>query len=547
MAIRVARASCFVACAALALCGCPTSAPQAPAAELPAPSSAPAGDTLKRLTITQYRNTLRDLSAWALGRELDPALDAQVIAALALLDQAPPDRRAHGGYRRLDQALDQRHVDVALRVGVALGDALSAPAQLERIAGPCATDLDPENDAACLVAFIERFGARALRRPLERQDVAFYASLGAYADVITVLLNAPELLYFVEHGQDEAAERPGTYRLSAFELASRLSYQFWQTMPDDALWQAAQDGSLRRPDVLEAQVDRLLADPRARATLHELFTDWLALDDIPMLEPPELRQHMIDEVLAMLDHYTWDEPAGVAALLTSERSFARTDDLASVYGIEPWDGSAQPPLLPPGQRPGLLTRAAFLATGTEGTRPIKKGVLVRTRLLCDALPPPPANVNAKPPALRDDMTTRQVVEQLTEQPGTACAGCHATQINPLGFAFEGFDGYGRARASEHGLAVDTRSVPRVTPDDERASTGPGDLMQLMLDSGKVEACVARQYARFTLGRMEDPARDAALLERLRASLVQTGQLRAMLRAIALAPELAERAFGEATP
>jgi hypothetical protein len=249
----------------------------------------------------------------------------------------------------------------------------------------------------------------------------------------------------------------------------------------------------------------------------------------------------------MVAHYTWDEPAGIAALLTSERSFARTTDLAEIYGVAPWDGAGEPPLLPPGERPGLLTRAAFLATGSASTRPIKKGVVVRRRLLCDELPPPPANVNAMPPALRDDMTTRQVVEQLTEQPGTACAGCHSALINPLGFAFEGFDGLGRARSLENGMPIDTRSVPRVVPSDETVSTGPADLIQLMLDSGKLEACLARQYARFTLGRMEDVSRDAALIERLRARLVETARLRDMLREVALAPELRERSFDEAAP
>jgi len=98
------------------------------------------------------------------------------------------------------------------------------------------------------------------------------------------MLSSPELLYFVEHGQDEVPDHPGSHALSAYELASRLSYHFWQTLPDDALWQAAQDGSLLEPTVLAREVERLIADPRTRATMADWFSDWLELDNLPALD-----------------------------------------------------------------------------------------------------------------------------------------------------------------------------------------------------------------------------------------------------------------------
>jgi hypothetical protein len=181
-----------------------------------------------------------------------------------------------------------------------------------------------------------------------------------------------------------------------------------------------------------------------------------------------------------------------------------------------------------------------------------KGVFLRRNLLCDQIPPPPAGVNAMPPELRPGMTTRQVVEELTEQPDTQCRGCHANLINPLGFAFEGFDALGRFRTEQtlfdrqgnllESLAVDTRSVPRITPSDQRESAGPADLVRLMLESGKLEACLARNYFRFTFGRWEDPVRDGCVLERLRGKLVQSGRLAEMLRETALAPEFRQRQF-----
>lgn len=490
-----------------------------------------APEGLRRLTMTQYKNTVRDLTRWALG---DP-LEAEVVVTLAGLEAVPLDNG------RLDQALEQSHVDETFRVAAALGQTLSAPERLGRVAGACAIDDDATNDEACISDFIARFGARALRRPLDADDASFYrvvygdgstATPAAFGDVIAVMLSSPELLYFVEHGAVERAGEPGRYALSAHELASRLSYHFWQTLPDDALWQAAEDGSLLEPAVLEREVDRLLGDPRARATMAELFGAWLGLDGLPS---SELREQVIDEALDMLAYYTWTNPAGVAALFTSELSFARSAELAELYAVEPWDGVATPPSFAPGERPGLLTRAWFLASGAVSTRPIQRGVLIRRKLLCDDLAPPPANVAAMLPSPADGKTTRQAIEELTEQPGTSCAGCHASFINPLGFAFEGFDALGRSRTGQ-----DTHSVPRITPNDERASSGPAELIALMVQSGKLEACLARNYFRFTFGRNEDLALDGCALERLRGRLAATGRIRDMLREAALLPEMRER-------
>jgi hypothetical protein len=173
-------------------------------------------------------------------------------------------------------------------------------------------------------------------------------------------------------------------------------------------------------------------------------------------------------------------------------------------------------------------------------------------MLCDQIPPPPSGVNAMPPELRPGMTTRQVVEELTEQPDTQCAGCHAASINPLGFALEGFDALGRFRTEQRlfdtqgtllgVLPVDTRSVPRATPDDLRESTGPADLMRMLLESGKLEACLSRNYFRFTSGRWEDTLRDGCVLERLRTRLLETGRISELLKEVALTPEFKQRSF-----
>ena len=561
--------------------GAPTAPPHDTSDETPAcvTDEVPEPARLRRLTMTQYQNTIRDL----VHLMLSDGTDADAVIAKAALDGLPNDRREpvpqdlHGSYRRLDQALEQVHVDGAFRVGTNLSAALTETTRFGQVVGACAVDDDTGNDAACFEQFVRRFGARVLRRPIDDDDVNFYrevygtdttASSIAYGDVINVMLNSPDFLYFVEHGTHEVSGKPGVYELSAHELAARLSYHFWQTLPDQPLWQAAEDGSLLRPEVYQSHVQRMLLDSRTYATMEQFFADWLKVEELAALgqsqDPvyrafagsdlpsPALRQHMIEDVLDMAWYYTWTQPAGLPQLFSSELSFARERDLATIYGVEPWDGLHPPPQLPAGQRPGLLTRALFLANGSANTRPIMKGVFVRRRMLCDDIPPPPPGVNAMPPELRDDMTTRQTVEAVTEQPDSECAACHATVINPLGFATENFDALGRFRTEQRlfdatgmqvgSMPIDTRSVPRVTTGDDTVSNGPADLARLLLQSGKLEACFARNYFRFTFGRWEDTSKDACVLERLRARLVRSNNIASMLAEIALTPEFRQRTF-----
>jgi hypothetical protein len=537
---------------------------------------------LRRLTMTQYANSVRDLVAWALG---DAKLSTQVMSELApVLATVPSDVREsvpedlHGSYRRLDQSLQQNHVDTLYSAGVAIGAALSAQGRLERAVGSCATDADANNDADCLTDFIQRFGARALRHPLEDDELEFYQSVygtdpkadpAAYADLIGVLLNAPEFVYFVEHGADEVSDKAGVYELTAHELAARLSYQIVQTLPDDELLAAADDGSLLDAKTYAEQVDRLLHDPKARATLDEFFADWVKVEDLPALDAknadpifktfagddlpsPELRQAMIDDVIAMLDYYTWQDPEALSTLFTTEASFAQDDALAAIYGVPAWDGKSDPPSFPSGQRPGLLTRALFLSTGSANTRPIMKGVFIRKRILCDDIPPPPPGANAKPPELRSDMTTREVVEELTQTPGTICSSCHATVINPLGFATENFDALGRLRSEQRLFdedgkeigqkPIDTATVPQVSTGDDTASAGAADLMSMIADSGKAEACLARNYFRFTHARWDDPDVDGCALEAARKALESGGTIVDLVKATTQTDQFHQRRF-----
>jgi hypothetical protein len=537
------------------------------------PGVTPASIPLRRLSRKQYDNSVRDVIA-RVG-----SLNVSDEEAASLLGDIPGDDRLklpqdlHGTYRRLDQRVQQPHVDAWFAAGVNVGKWLSAAERLDSVLGDCGQF---DDSRACIRDFIGRLGRVAFRRPLDSAEVDFYYGFyepstgidaAGVADVVAGVLNAPDFLYLVE-GRGET--QTDADALTAHELAARLAYHFWNGPPDTELSVLADSGELLDASVYAAQVERLFADERTAATIRDFYAEWLKIEDLASLDrnnastlfqafagenlpSSQLAEAMRDEVHELLDYYTFEEPGGVHDILNTTHSFATSSELAGLYGVEAWDGRSAPPLIG-ATRPGLLTRGAFLATGTANTRPIMRGLFVRTNILCDTIAPPPAEAGATPPELSPNLTTREVVEELTAP--TACFGCHDIFINPLGFAFEGFDSLGRVRTeqrlfdddgNEIGIKpIDTTSVPRVVLGDATPSQGPEDVMRLLAESGKVEACLARQYFRFTFGRWEQVAADGCALEQMRQAAGSGGNLATMLREVALSDAFRSRAIAAET-
>lgn len=555
--------------------------PNAPVSFTCDEAKVPSAVPLRRLSNVQLRNTVRDL----LEHSLPDDADVIYASVEAILNGFPGDARKGpeehwGGFTRVDQAVTQEHVDRDYDLAVALGSALTGDdARLSRVAQGCATDADGSNDDACLDAFVRSFGERVLRKELSVEDVEFYKRPAGsapferadWADVIALMVASPNFFYMVEHGGDAPiAGKADLYAVSAYELASRLSYHFWQTMPDDTLLAHARDGSLLDAEVYQAEVDRLFADPRTRQTIRQFYAEWFRRADVAQLNTlvgtpaydelrgdlspsPHLRDAMYDEVTDFALYYTLDTPGHVEDLYRSRKAFPRTQELADFYKVPVWDGVSEPPDFSEPERQGLLTHAAMVATGAANTRPIMKGVFIRRALLCDTLLPPPADVMATPPEPAKDATSRQVVENLT---GTGiCPDCHAKGINPLGFATENFDALGRPRDVEklidlvtgevHGEApVDTEVVAQVIPDDPAVVKDGIELQEKMLESGKVQACFARAYFRFTFGRTEHVGKDACVLDVMHQPL-KTGQpIKDTLRAVANSDAFLQRNFGD---
>jgi len=208
--------------------------------------------------------------------------------------------------------------------------------------------------------------------------------------------------------------------------------------------------------------------------------------------------------------------------------------------VAPWDGSAPAPTFPSPLRSGLLTRAALLATGTAGTRPIHKGYLVRNALLCQQVGAPPPNADTKTPVASGQQSTREAATAKTSC--GVCGACHTTIINPPGFITEGFDALGRERTEEKlfdaqgnvlaSLPVDTAAVPNVQPGDGRSMSTASELTRAIDTSGLFHSCLGRHYFRFSQGRVEDATRDGCLLSKLESAARSNAPLTDVLKTVA---------------
>lgn len=536
---------------------------------------------LRRLSGAELRRTLHDLIAQTADGATAQAAMGDVADTLARLPGDSLDEHIVSGdthgparYRRLVQTVSQAHVDAYYDVAVAVGTALSRDdARLGALMGACAVDSDPGNDAACLDAFVDRFASAAFRAPLDPEERSFLRH-EAYIDgdavspvgvgeLVAVILMAPRFLYHFELGE------PGgdtVVALHGHELAARLSYHLWGSMPDSELTAAAAAGELETEEGYAAQVERLLADPRARERLAEFVGQWLGISELgrldqgagipqydafygPYTPSGSLHRDMLEELSDFAAHTVFEEEGTLEDLFTSTAAFPRTDELGELYGVDRWREGQPPVALPAAERAGLLTRAAALAIPSVNPHPILRGVRLRRHVICDTLGEPPADVVF--PDTHPAMSSRDLADELTSSP--SCQGCH-TAINDLGFAFGHYDALGRYIEAERIFdeqgelvlepAVDAGATPRISPRDDAVVEDGIELSAMLGRSAKVEACFTRQYFRFTHRRLEHIERDGCALERMRQTLAEGGSVLDLMRASALDPEFRTRRVAE---
>jgi mono/diheme cytochrome c family protein len=370
----------------------------------------------------------------------------------------------------------------------------------------------------CAQQILQTLTRRAYRRPSTEADVErlmpFYtagrAEGGFDAGIERALervLVSPQFLFRIE-SQPGNVTAGAAYRISDTELASRLSFFLWSSIPDDELLDAAIAGRLKNPATLDQQVKRMLADRRSESMVTNFAAQWLYIRDIDAKNPDQLLFPDFDETLRaafrretelFIDSILRDNRS-VVDLLTANYTFVN-ERLAKHYGIPNIQGShfRRVTFPPDSPRGGLLGQGSILAVTSYATRtsPVLRGKWVLENLLAAPPPPPPANV----PALKTDgdepgkmLTMREAMVQHRANP--ACAGCHA-RMDPIGFSMENFDALGKWRERDAGSVIDATGV---LPEGTRFDGVPGLRKLLVEHSDEYVATVTEKLLMYAVGR-----------------------------------------------
>lgn len=456
----------------------------------PSPGLAP----MRRLSNMEYRNTLLDLLR---AEEL-------VERVTSVLPREPV-------------SLGFRNGADALRVNELLADQyLQAAEELSRAVPdvdglvPCAVG---EFDHECAESFIRDFGRKVYRRRLSEAEVQRYADLYQVAVdqgsdfrtsiewLAAALFSSSNFLFRVELSYPDS----GVARPSGYEMASRLSYLLWQTMPDEELFRAAEAGELDSTEGVEAQVLRMVADEKA-LRVYEFFEQWLDLDEMEgVSRNPELYPEATPGLFELLGAenraFVYDILTGNGTfhdLVAGEYTFANRS-LATHYDLDAVpEGGTFERVEAPG-RAGILTQGTMIVHDRVGRSSIvRRGLKVRTDFLCQLVPAPPDTVDLTLPELDGSLTQRDRLEQHRTEP--SCAVCHDL-MDPIGQMFEGFDALGRPRTlDEAGAPIETSGqvVATNTLNGEYADLPA--FASALAESEEVQQCFVRQAFRFFYGR-----------------------------------------------
>lgn len=458
-----------------------------------------------RLTHAQYDNTVRDLLEQPAGSPVystDFRLDA--TDGKYLFDNATY-------VLGVDQGL---HRSYELAAAAIAADFVNDAALFAKWVPAEGTDEDRAR------GFVEAFGERVHRRPLTEAQVTEYLALfalgtstyegmpglqGGIRLIMEALMTSPHFLYRTELSHEPVE---GIVPLDGYEIASRLSYTLWDTMPDDALFASARSGNLTIAEGLRAEVDRMLKDDRAKAVFTKVLSQAMGVSRYQNISPnqslfpdapPNLAQLAIEE-LSLLMQDAYESRRTYRDLLVEPRTFVNAD-LAALYGLS---GSFGPDFeettLDASERRGLLTTVGFLASNSSSVNPdpIHRGLFVAQKLLCANVSAPPGEIPPLPTP-EPGQTNREAIEAITEIPNSECVTCHGKLINPLGFPFENFDAVGSIRPDDNGIPLDLKTAPLV--DGELVEVdGALELIDLLAELELVYQCYGEHLSSYLMGR-----------------------------------------------
>ncbi len=498
---------------------------------------------VRRLNRWEYNNAVADL----LGETANPA---SVFGA----EQEGFGFNNNAEALLTDAALAEKHVLAAEAVS------LRAVSDLSRLAWfSCDLAAQTADEARCATQFIEQFALRAFRRPptdAERAGLLQVFQSGKDARgkdpqgkplsvfqsgvqlVIESVLVAPAFLYRLESrpGRLDATGPEAPTAVTGYEMASRLSFLLWGSVPDEVLLTAAASSQLVSKEDVARETKRMLAHSNARRMVTQFHSSWLDFDRILSVSKavavfPEFStqtgQDMKRETERFVETAVFEGAGRFSDLLSAPYTVVN-GPLATLYGLAvpapgQWAKADSP------ERSGLLTQGSLMAFygHSDQTSPVHRGKLVREVLLCQEIQPPPPNVSTELPPLTAAKTARERFAQHSDSP--ACRGCHKL-MDPIGFGFENFDGIGRYRTLENGVPIDASGALTVT-DVDGDFNGVKGLASLLAKSTTARQCYVRQWFRFAYGRGDSEA-DACNLERLNAAFEQSdGNILRLLAAV----------------
>lgn len=506
------------------------------------PPKNPGYMVVRRLNRPEYNNTVADL----LGTKLTPAdgfpgddLGAEFDTVGSALSLPPEYAIAYEG------------------AATTLINDLFADATRQKTVVSC--DVATGGDT-CAKTILSDFARRAWRRPITPDEaqglmapVAAAKTLGAtpvdgLKAALTGILISPFFLYKLEFDPDPLAT--ATRRLTPHELATRLSYSLWSTMPDVPLSAAADAGLLATDEQVTAQVDRMLMDARADTLLDNFTAKWLDFAGVEAREvapeqfpkfTPALGVSIKGEARRYMQEFL-RSPLKVSNLFDSRFTFVDAT-LATFYGLTRTGAANATDFVKVdttgSQRQGLLTLGAFLLTTSYANRtsPVRRGEYVFRRLLCDEVPAPPADVPQLSEMAVPGQSLRQRMEAHRVNP--ACSGCH-NLMDPIGFGLENYDGIGAYRTMDSGVAVDSSgSLP-----DGTKFNGAVELGGILARDPRLPRCVTEKFMTFAIGRLLDQPDDGQWVAYISGHAdLADGSLRSIIRTVILSDAFRSRQAG----
>jgi hypothetical protein len=495
-------------------------------------SSPPPRAPLRRLTRYEYNNTARDL----LGDTTSPA------------NAFPSELLGNGfGNDAESQPVGGELANQYMLVSETVAAAVTAPARIGSLAA-CAAQVtattDATTEAACVRSIVDSFTPKAWRRALQPGEadslVALFQTVRASSDFPTSvaamlegILQSPEFIYKPEFGTAAIAGKPHLMQPSGDEMATRLSYLYWASTPDDALRAAAASGQLATAAGVRTQAERLLADPKAREVIAHFFDKLLPISELAALNrdpteypafSPKVGSLMRQETQTFLDHVIFSGEAGAGtwpSAFTADYTFVN-QELATFYGIAGVTGDTfQKVPLDTTKRKGLLTHAGVLAgpIHTNHENPVVRGSFVVQKLLCNPIPFPSGDVAAKvtPPDPNSAATARQRFTQHSLDP--VCRACHIN-MDPVGYALENFDVIGQYRTQENGVTIDASGqIPLL---GDMPFNGAIELGQRLADSEAAQNCFASNWMNFGYGRTVISDDEVCSINSVQAKFKETG-------------------------